>query len=69
MKDVTIGRRNYYAILRLLWDNALRHEEVVTLDLSDYLPKEEPLMVLGKGRVDKKSFSLLYRSRSVPKER
>jgi integrase/recombinase XerC len=56
-RTTDLGRRDY-AILRLLWDNALRREEVVTLDLSDYLPKEGQLMVLGKGRIDKESVGL-----------
>ena len=56
-RTTDLGRRDY-AILRLLWDNALRREELVTLDLSDYLPKEGRLMILGKGRVDKESIDL-----------
>jgi integrase/recombinase XerC len=56
-RTTDLGRRDY-AILRLLWDNALRREEVVTLDLSDYLPKEGRLMILGKGQVDKESIDL-----------
>jgi integrase/recombinase XerC len=43
------------SILRLLWDNALRREEVIAIDLSDYLPQEGRLMILGKGQIDKQS--------------
>ncbi len=37
-RTTDLGRRDY-GILRLLLDNALRREEIITLDLSDYLPK------------------------------
>ncbi len=56
-RTTDLGRRDY-GILRLLWDNALRREEIVTLDLSDYLPKEGRLMVLGKGQIDQQSIDL-----------
>jgi integrase/recombinase XerC len=56
-RTTDLGRRDY-GILRLLWDNALRREEIVTLDLSDYLKKEGQLMVLGKGQIDKQSIDL-----------
>jgi integrase/recombinase XerC len=56
-RTTDMGRRDY-GILRLLWDIALRREEIVTLNLSDYLPKEGMLMVLGKGQIDKQSIDL-----------
>ncbi len=56
-RTTDLGRRDY-AILRLLWDNALRREEIVTLELSDYLPKQGQLMVLGKGQIDQQSIDL-----------
>ncbi|MEP0872403.1 tyrosine-type recombinase/integrase [Trichocoleus desertorum AS-A10] len=43
------GQRNY-AILRLLWDNALRRGEVVKLNVSDFDAEARSLTILGKGR-------------------
>lgn len=43
------GVRNY-AILRLLWDNALRRGEVCKLNVNDFDPELRTLQVLGKGR-------------------
>jgi site-specific recombinase XerC len=45
-RSTDLGIRDY-AILRLLWDLALRREEVVSLDIWDYLPGR--LMVKDKG--------------------
>lgn len=43
------GKRNY-AILRLLWDNALRRAEVCKLNQADFDPDRRTLKILGKGR-------------------
>ena len=43
------GKRNY-AILRLLWENALRRGEVVTCNIDDFDPEARQLAILGKGR-------------------
>lgn len=43
------GKRNY-AILRLLWDNALRRAEVCKLNHTDFDPDLRTLKILGKGR-------------------
>jgi integrase/recombinase XerC len=56
-RSTDLGVRDY-AILRLLWDNALRREEVIAIDTSDYLPQEGRLMILGKGQIDKQSIDL-----------
>ncbi len=56
-RSTDLGRRDY-GILRLLWDNALRREEIVTLDFDDYRRSEGQLMVLGKGQVDQQSINL-----------
>jgi integrase/recombinase XerC len=56
-RSTDLGVRDY-GILRLLWDNALRREEVVTIALSDYSAKDGRLMVLGKGQIDKLSIDL-----------
>ena len=43
------GQRDY-ALLRLLWANALRRIEVTRLNVSDFDPEERKLRILGKGR-------------------
>ncbi|KYC34596.1 integrase [Scytonema hofmannii PCC 7110] len=43
------GKRDY-AILRLLWDNALRRNEIVNLNVCDFNLKEKTLSILGKGK-------------------
>ncbi len=42
-----------YAILRLLWDNALRRNEICNLDVGDF-DKSGRLSILGKGKIQKK---------------
>ncbi|MBD2680935.1 MULTISPECIES: tyrosine-type recombinase/integrase [Nostoc] len=39
-----------YALLRLLWDNALRRGEIAKLKIGDFDRKNSKLLVLGKGR-------------------
>lgn len=39
-----------YALLRLLWDNALRRGEIAKLTIGDFDRKNSKLLVLGKGR-------------------
>jgi integrase/recombinase XerC len=51
------GKRDI-AILRLLWDNALRRAEVCGLSIADYQPGERQLLIKGKGRLSKESISL-----------
>ncbi len=43
-----------YAILRLLWDNALRRGEVAALTMGDFDRRSSKLLVLGKGRGSQK---------------
>ncbi|MFN3926765.1 MAG: tyrosine-type recombinase/integrase [Pseudanabaenaceae cyanobacterium] len=42
------GKRDY-AILRLLWDNALRRQEISQTNISDFDPSQRTLKILGKG--------------------
>ncbi len=42
------GKRDY-AILRLLWDNALRRNEICSLDVGDFNPNAKTLTIYGKG--------------------
>ncbi len=46
------------AICRLLWDNALRRGEIVSLDRSSFIPQERKLMILGKGTLELQSIDL-----------
>jgi integrase/recombinase XerC len=55
--DTLKGKRDL-AILRLLWDNALRRGEVCALDCGDYDPAERKLWIKGKGRLTKESIVL-----------
>ncbi len=43
------GRRDY-ALLRLLWGNALRRNEVSQLNIGDFDSSSKTLRILGKGR-------------------
>jgi integrase/recombinase XerC len=51
------GKRDA-AILRLLWDNALRRAEVCFLNLEDYQPGERSLLIKGKGQLTKETIRL-----------
>jgi integrase/recombinase XerC len=57
-RSTLLGKRDY-AICRLLWDNALRRGEIVSLDRSSFLPQESKLMILGKGTLELQSTFLL----------
>ena len=46
------------AILRLLWDNALRRAEVCSLNVEDYSSGDLKLLIKGKGKLTKESISL-----------
>ncbi|MFQ4168188.1 tyrosine-type recombinase/integrase [Scytonema millei] len=48
-RDTLKGKRDY-AILRLLWDNALRRNEIVNLNVGDFNALEKTLSILGKGK-------------------
>ncbi len=44
-----IGVRDY-AIMLLFWGNALRRGEIASANVEDFLPQQQKLMILGKGR-------------------
>jgi integrase/recombinase XerC len=46
----TINGQRDYALLKLLWDNALRRNEVSLLNLADFEPLAKELKILGKGK-------------------
>ncbi|WP_414620803.1 tyrosine-type recombinase/integrase [Calothrix sp. CCY 0018] len=48
-RDTLSGKRDY-AILRLLWDNALRRSEVCNLNVGDFDGQMSTLLILGKGK-------------------
>jgi integrase/recombinase XerC len=56
-RSTILGKRDY-AICRLLWDNALRRGEIVSLDRSNFIPQESRLMILGKGTLELHSIDL-----------
>jgi integrase/recombinase XerC len=53
------------AILRLLYDLALRRFEVVSLDLRHYDPKRGTLSILGKGRQHRQTLQLPAQTRAA----
>jgi integrase/recombinase XerC len=44
-----IGVRDY-AIMLLFWGNALRRGEIASANIEDFLPQQQKLMILGKGK-------------------
>ncbi len=46
----TLSGKRDYALLRLLWTNALRRNEVSQLNVADFDPEDRKLRILGKGR-------------------
>ncbi|RAM48063.1 MAG: integrase [Hapalosiphonaceae cyanobacterium JJU2] len=46
----TVKGKRDFAILRLLWDNGLRLNEVVQLNVEDFDPSRHTIEVLGKGK-------------------
>ncbi|BAZ18830.1 integrase-recombinase protein (plasmid) [Calothrix sp. NIES-4071] len=48
------GKRDY-AILRLLWDNALRRGEICSLNVGDFDAQARTLTILGKGKGTQKT--------------
>ena len=50
------GKRDY-AVLHLLWSNALRRAEVVSINIEDW-DGDRYLWIIGKGRTDKERITL-----------
>lgn len=46
----TVAGKRDYALLRLLWGNALRRNEVSQLSIADFDPTARTLQILGKGK-------------------
>ncbi len=52
-----IGVRDY-AVLLLFWGNALRRGEIASANIEDFLPQQQKLMILGKGKRAKVAIDL-----------
>jgi integrase/recombinase XerC len=59
------GKRDY-AILRLLWDNALRRGELVATNVGDF--REGKLWIIGKGKTQQQSIDLVPRTLAALEE-
>ena len=55
--DTVKGVRDY-ALIRLLWDNALRRGEVSGANVGDFDAKGRSLWIKGKGRIEKSAINL-----------
>jgi integrase/recombinase XerC len=52
-----IGVRDY-AIMLLFWGNALRRGEIASANIEDFLPQQQKLIILGKGKRTKVGIDL-----------
>lgn len=59
-RETLKGKRDY-ALLRLLWGNALRRNEAVQSDIKDFDPEARTLAILGKGKGSQKETITLSR--------
>lgn len=55
--DTVKGVRDY-ALIRLLWDNALRRGEVSAANIGDFDARSKKLWIKGKGRIEKSAINL-----------
>jgi integrase/recombinase XerC len=56
----TIGGKRDYAIMRLLWDNALRRSEVTALNIEDF--QQDKLWIIRKGKIQKQAIDLAVKT-------
>ena len=59
----TIGGKRDYAIMRLLWDNALRRSEVTALNIEDF--QSDKLWIMRKGKIQKIAIDLAMKTRAA----
>ncbi len=59
----TIGGKRDYAIMRLLWDNALRRSEVTAVNISDF--QSDKLWIMRKGKIQKVAVDLAAKTQSA----
>jgi integrase/recombinase XerC len=57
----TIGGKRDYAIMRLLWDNALRRSEVTAANIEDF--QADKLWIIRKGKIQKQAVDLAEKTR------
>ena len=55
--STSIGVRDY-AIMLLFWGNALRRGEIASANIEDFLPQQQKLTILGKGKRAKVAIDL-----------
>jgi integrase/recombinase XerC len=58
-RSTMVGKRDY-ALMRLLWDNALRQSEITRLNIKDW--QGERLWIYRKGKVETQSVSLAVKT-------
>jgi integrase/recombinase XerC len=56
----TVGGKRDYAIMRLLWDNALRRGEVTAVNIEDF--HRDKLWIMRKGKIQKQSVDLAFKT-------
>jgi integrase/recombinase XerC len=59
-RDTISGKRDY-AIMRLLWDNALRRSEVTAVNIEDF--QFDKLWIIRKGKIQKQAIDLAAKTR------
>ena len=59
----TIGGKRDYAIMRLLWDNALRRSEVTAVNIEDF--QSDKLWIIRKGKIQKQAIDLAMKTRAA----
>jgi integrase/recombinase XerC len=57
--DTLAGKRDY-AIMRLLWDNALRRGEVTAVNIEDF--QRDKLWIMRKGKIQKQAVDLAFKT-------
>jgi integrase/recombinase XerC len=62
----TMGGKRDYAIMRLLWDNALRRSEVTAANVEDF--QGDKLWIIRKGKIQKQAVDLAEKTRSAINE-
>ena len=62
---LTVKGKRDYAILRLLWDNALRRGEISSLSITDFNYDHLTLRIKGKGRLSKEIIYLSPKTASA----
>ena len=59
----TVAGKRDYAIMRLLWDNALRRSEITAANIEDF--QQDKLWIIRKGKIQKQAVDLADKTRSA----